>query len=136
TGAGVNVTGSATARFITSNPQVSTVMPPSASAATTSDREKIGRFISDRLRAAPAALRTGRVWNTPLLPGHVLAEELPHQFGDLVAVRFEGEVAGIQQVELQRLQVPLVRLRPLSREDLVVLAPGDEHRRLVLSEVL
>ena len=66
----------------------------------------------------------------------MLAEELPHQLGDLVAVRFQGEVAGVEQVELQRLQVRLVRLGPGGREDLVVLAPGDQHRRLVLAEVL
>ena len=67
---------------------------------------------------------------------HVLAEELPHQLGDLVAVGFQGEVAGVEQVELQRLQVALVRLGPGGGEDLVVLAPDDQHRRLVLAEVL
>ena len=37
---------------------------------------------------------------------------------------------------LQRLQVALVRLGPGGREDLIVLAPGDQHRRLVLAEIL
>ena len=66
----------------------------------------------------------------------MLAEEFPHQLGDLVAVRFQREVAGIEQVELQRLQVSLVRLSPCGRKDLVVLAPDDQHRRLVLAEIL
>src|SRR5262249_34963189 len=42
-----------------------------------------------------------------LLLGHMLAKELSHQLGDLVAVRFQGEVAGVKQVVLQRLQVAL-----------------------------
>src|SRR6478672_11234960 len=38
-------------------------------------------------------------------------------------------------MELQRLQVPLVRLSSGCRENLVVLSPDDQHRRLVLAEV-
>src|SRR5262245_56665670 len=72
----------------------------------------------------------------PLFLSQMLAEEGPHERGDLVTVRFEGEVAGVKQVELQRLQVALVRLGPLRGENLVVLTPGDQHRRLVLAEVL
>ena len=60
-----------------------------------------------------------------LLLGHMLAKELSHQLGDLVAVRFQSEVAGIEQVILQRLQVSLVRFGPGSRKDLVVLPPRD-----------
>src|SRR5215831_3506352 len=71
-----------------------------------------------------------------LLRGHMLAKELSHQLGDLVAVRFQGEVAGVKQVVLQRLQVALVWLGPGGREDLVVLPPRDQHRRLVRAEVL
>ena len=66
---------------------------------------------------------------------HVLAEERPHQVGNLVAVRFKGKVPGIEKVEFQRLQIALVRLCPGRREDLVVLAPDNQHRRLVLAEI-
>src|SRR5678815_1374779 len=71
-----------------------------------------------------------------LLLGHMLAKELSYQLGDLVAIRFQGEVAGVEQTVFQRLQVALVSLGPGGREDLVVLPPGDQHRRLVLAEVL
>src|SRR5262249_57740701 len=72
----------------------------------------------------------------PLLLRGALAEKLPHEGCDLVAVRFEGEVAGVEEVVLQRLQVAFVRLGPLRWEDLVVLPPGDEHRGLVRAEVI
>ena len=49
---------------------------------------------------------------------------------------FQGEVTRIEQMEVQRFQVALVRLGPGGREDFVVLAPHDQHRRLVLAEVL
>src|ERR671922_2372758 len=63
--------------------------------------------------------------------GYVPAEEVAHEPGDQVSVAFQREVSGVEQVELQRLEVPLVRLGPGRREDLVVLAPGDENRGLV-----
>src|SRR6516162_11013095 len=66
----------------------------------------------------------------------VPAEEVAHEPSDEVPVAFQREVAGVEQVELQRLEVPLVRLGPGRREDLVVPAPRDQHRRLVLPEVL
>ena len=69
------------------------------------------------------------------LPLDVLAEEVPHQLGDLVAVLLEGEVPGVEQVKLQVLQVALVGLGAGGREDLVVLSPDDQRRRLVLAEV-
>src|SRR5262249_60386898 len=68
--------------------------------------------------------------------GDVPAEEVAHEPSDQVPIAFQREVPGVEQVELQSLEVALVRLRPGGREDLVVLAPGDQHRRLVLSEVL
>ena len=81
-------------------------------------------------------LRT--VWSDPkaLSFNHMLPEEVSHQPGDLVAVGFQGEVAGVEQVKFQRLQVALVGLGPGGREDLVVLPPSDQHRRLVFAEVL
>src|SRR5882672_11301680 len=45
-------------------------------------------------------------------------------------------MSGVEQVKLQYFPVALVRLGPGRREDLVVLPPGDQHRRLVLAEIL
>ena len=59
-----------------------------------------------------------------------------HEPSDQVPVAFQREVAGVEQVELHRLEVSLVRLGPGRREDLVVPAPHNEHRWLVLPEVL
>src|SRR5262245_46530184 len=67
--------------------------------------------------------------------GDVPAEEVSHEPSDQVPFAFQREVAGVEQVELYRLEVSLVRLRPGRREDLVVPAPHNQHRRLVLSEV-
>ena len=47
-----------------------------------------------------------------------------------------AKMPGVEQVELQRLQIPLVRLGPGGREDRIVLSPRDQHRRLVLPEIL
>src|SRR5262249_20393941 len=75
------------------------------------------------------------VW--PWVPrGDVPAEELAHEPSDHVPFAFQREVAGVEQVELYRLEVSLVRLGPGRREDLVVGAPHNQHRRLVLPEVL
>src|SRR5215469_7905793 len=74
------------------------------------------------------------VW-TWIPRGDVPAEEVSHEPGDQIPVAFQREVPGIEQVELQRLEVPLVRLGPGRREDLVVPAPHDQHRRLVSPEV-
>src|SRR5438874_2739256 len=88
-------------------------------------------------RAGVKATSLGNVrMSTLRLLLHMLAEEVAHQPGDGVTLGLQGEMAGVEQVVLQRLQVALVRLGPGSREDLVVLAPGDEHWRLVRAEVL
>src|SRR5437763_16709349 len=71
-----------------------------------------------------------------LLLRDMLAEEFPHQRGDLVAIRLQREVACVEQVKLEGLQVALVRFGSVGRKDLVILAPGDQHWRLVLAEVL
>src|SRR5262245_65154081 len=68
--------------------------------------------------------------------GEVPAEEVSHEPSDQVPVAFQREVAGVEQVELYRLEVSLVRLGTGRRKDLVVGAPHNQHRRLVLPEVL
>ena len=63
------------------------------------------------------------------------AEEFSHQPRDLMAMSSQGEVPGVEQVEFQRLEVALVGLGSGGREDLIVLAPDDQDRGLVLAEV-
>jgi hypothetical protein len=53
----------------------------------------------------------------------------------VVAIFLEGEVACVEEVELQGLQVPCVRVRPRGGEDLIVLPPHEQRRRLMLAEV-
>src|ERR1700751_4171478 len=68
--------------------------------------------------------------------GEVPAEEVSHEPSDQVSFAFQREVAGVEQVELYRLEVALVRLGPGRRKDLFVPAPHNQHRRLVFPEVL
>src|SRR5690242_10028226 len=65
----------------------------------------------------------------------MLAEKLSHQLRNLGAIRFQGEVPSIEQVELQCLQVSFVRFRTFTRKNLVIFAPNDQHRRLLLAEI-
>jgi hypothetical protein len=58
-------------------------------------------------------------WPTHL-PLDVLAEEVPYQVGDLVAVLIEREMARVEQVESQIRRVFLVRLSAGGGEDLIV----------------
>src|SRR5262249_3503891 len=74
-------------------------------------------------------VQTGRLANVP-------AEEVAHEPHDHVPFAFQREVAGIKQVELDRLEFSLVGFGPSRRKDLVVLAPDNQHRWLVLPEVL
>jgi hypothetical protein len=60
----------------------------------------------------------------------VLAAEVSHQVGDLVAVLLEPEVAGVEQVKLQIRQALLVCLSAGGGGDLIVppTAPFSERR--------
>src|SRR5262249_39627594 len=66
---------------------------------------------------------------------HVLAEKRPNQLRDGVALGLECEMAGIEQVIFEYLHIALVGLGAGGRKDLVVLAPDDQHRWLILAEV-
>src|SRR5271166_7006952 len=72
---------------------------------------------------------------SPPLLQHVGSQEKADVIGDHPAVFFQGEVPSVEQVELDVLKIPLVGVRPLFREDRVVLAPDDQRRRLALTEV-
>src|SRR5215471_458314 len=65
----------------------------------------------------------------------LLIEKVLDVTGDRVAIFFQREVAGVEQVKLDVLQVAFVRLGSFSREDRIVLTPHDQCRRLVLTEV-
>ncbi|GAA3394876.1 hypothetical protein GCM10017752_42020 [Streptomyces roseoviridis] len=64
------------------------------------------------------------------------AEEVADQCRDLLAVRLQGEVARVEEVDLGVRQVPGERLGAGRAEDLVAAAPGGEQRRPVGAEVL
>ena len=66
----------------------------------------------------------------------MLTEEFPHQPGDRRSLFFQGKMSCIKQMELQLVQIPFVGIRSGSRENLVVLAPDDQCRRLILSQIL
>src|SRR5262249_46896285 len=65
----------------------------------------------------------------------VFCEEVADVSGDQVAVLFEREVTGVEQVELQVLQITFVGFGPLRRKNEIVFSPHDQRRRLVLTEV-
>ena len=52
-------------------------------------------------------------------------KETQHFCGDLRAVFFEGEVAGVEKVELDILQITLVGMGTICWKNMVVLAPDD-----------
>ena len=55
--------------------------------------------------------------------------------GDYVAILFKSEVPGIEQMKLQIFQIALVRVSSLCGEDVVILSPDHQRRRLMLTEV-
>src|SRR5262249_27611604 len=61
---------------------------------------------------------------SPRLPrGDVPAEEVSHEPSDQIPLAFQREVAGVEEMELYRLEVSLVGLGPGRRKNLVVPAP-------------
>ena len=60
----------------------------------------------------------------------------PDQSGDLVVVVFDGEVAGVEEVQLGVGHIAHEGLAALGREDGVMCAPHDKGRWLVTSQVL
>src|SRR5262249_34711516 len=65
----------------------------------------------------------------------VFCEEIADVSCDQVAVLFQREVTGVEQVELQVLQITFVRFRARRRKNEIVFSPHDQRRRLVLTEV-
>jgi hypothetical protein len=65
----------------------------------------------------------------------IAIEEFANQLRDLVAMRLQGEVAGIEEMYLCMWNVELVRRGTGCHEDGVVLALHDQRRGLVFTEI-
>src|SRR5437588_4098363 len=73
------------------------------------------------------------MWSAGVGRGGVRGVEGRDEAGDLVGVGSEGEVAGVEQVQLGVGKVGEVGPGALGDEELVVGAPGDERGRAVLA---
>src|SRR5262245_66681838 len=62
-------------------------------------------------------------------------QEIADYRSDLVTVRLEGEVAGVEEAHVSVGNVALERLGALRQEKRIVLAPSGEKRRLVLAKM-
>src|SRR3546814_2863802 len=60
-------------------------------------------------------------------------QESQHALGDEGALFFQREVAGVEEVELDVLEVLPIALGEVTREQRVVVAPDHQGRRLVLA---
>ena len=63
---------------------------------------------------------------------NVPAKEIANVFRNHIAVFFKCKVASVEQVEFKILQISLVRMGSIGREDVIVPAPDDQRRRLSL----
>src|SRR5262249_35155807 len=68
-------------------------------------------------------------------PDDSARQEIADCRGDLVTVRLEGEVAGVEKAHVSLRNVTLERLGAGRQEKRVVLAPSCQERRLVLAKV-
>src|SRR5262245_15501886 len=62
-------------------------------------------------------------------------KEIADEWHHFVGFVLERKMPRVDQVKLDLGQVALVRVSAVGREDLVVLAPDDERRRLMLAEI-
>src|SRR5512134_137145 len=62
-------------------------------------------------------------------------KEVPNQGEGLIGLVLQQEMSGVEEVKLDLLQVPLIGMRAIRREDLVVLAPHNQRRRLMRAEI-
>ena len=65
----------------------------------------------------------------------VTVQKFAHQVGDDLSVLLQGKVTGVEQVEIDILEIPLVGFGAFTGEDIVVLSPGNQRRWLVASKV-
>src|SRR6516164_7925744 len=65
-----------------------------------------------------------------------LFQEIADTFGNLASMRFQREVAGVEEADNRTRIVPLERLSAGRQKKRVVLAPHRQKRRLVRAEVI
>src|SRR5260221_2059352 len=63
-------------------------------------------------------------------------EKLMHQRPNPIHFFFQREMARVEKMELCTGDIPFVEFSTLHREDSIVFAPRDQHRGLMLTEVL
>src|ERR1700722_2657018 len=90
--------------------------------------------------ARTAALRGSHVppQGGPNLPRESRSsrEKFTDSRGDLPGMRFQGEVAGVEEADIGVRDVPLERLRARWKEERVMLPPYRQQARLVRAEVV
>ena len=69
------------------------------------------------------------------MPTNLSVEEVVDQRDHLIGLVLQREMAGVEEMKLQVGQIALVRMRAIGGENLVVLAPDDQRRRLMLAEI-
>jgi hypothetical protein len=62
-------------------------------------------------------------------------EEIADQRDHFIGLVLQGKMPGVEEMKLEIVQVALVRMRAVGGKDLVVLAPQDQRRRLVLAKI-
>src|SRR5215472_10589054 len=72
----------------------------------------------------------------PLFLVYCSVEKLMHQRTDPIHFFFQREMARVEKMELCTGNIFLKEFRTLHRKDSVVLAPSDQHGRLLLAEIL
>src|SRR6267378_8363890 len=76
----------------------------------------------------------GRSIEWSLISAQPFVEEIADQGDHLVGLVLQGEVAGVEEMKFHVREVTLVWMGAIDREDLVVLAPDDQRRRLAFAE--
>ena len=59
-----------------------------------------------------------------------------HQGPNLIYFLFQGEMAGVEKMELCAGNITSKEFSPLHRKDSIVLAPSDQHRRPLFAEIV
>src|SRR6266853_3525408 len=87
------------------------------------------------LPVGPLGIRL-RGWLSGLPHPYLPVIERPDERRNLVAMILQGEVTGVEHVQLRILEITLKRARPFLGEDRVVRSPHDERWRLILAQIL
>ena len=63
-------------------------------------------------------------------------EKLMHQRPNPIHFFFQREMARVEKMELCAWDIPFVEFSTLHRKDSIIFAPGDQHGRLLFTEIL